>query len=115
MAFMDIQPANTGHTLVIPKVHVERIANLEPGIGSHLFGVAMDLSKAIQLSVNSDGINLFVADGLAAGQEVSHFHLHVIPRFQGDGFVIQPNYPPRPSRENLDQTAKLIRKTPAPS
>ncbi len=108
---MDIQPVNTGHTLVIPKVHVETIANLELGIGSHLFAVAMDVSKAIQLSLNIDGINLFVADGLAAGQEVAHFHLHVIPRYKGDGFVIRPNYPPKPSHETLEQTAKLIRKT----
>lgn len=71
----------------------------------------MDLSKAIQLSVNSDGINLFVADGVAAGQEVPHFHLHVIPRYKGDGFVIRPNYPPKPPRETLEKTAELIRKT----
>ena len=111
VAFMDIQPVNTGHTLVIPKVHVERIANLEPGIGSRLFTVGMELSKAIQLSANSDGINLFVADGAAAGQEVAHFHLPIIPRYKGDGFVIQPNYPPKPSRETLEQTAELIRNT----
>ena len=114
-AFLDISPLSTGHTLVIPKVHFERIADLEPGIGSRLFTVGMELSKAIQLSANSDGINLFVADGVAAGQEVAHFHLHIIPRYKGDGFVIRPNYPPKPSRETLEQTAELIRKALAAS
>ena len=112
VAFMDIQPVNRGHTLVIPRAHAERIADLDPDTGGHLFTTAMRLSQAVQRAVSSDGINLHVADGEAAGQEVWHFHLHIIPRFKGDRFGHRLRWRPRPSRpgrETLDQMAESIR------
>jgi diadenosine tetraphosphate (Ap4A) HIT family hydrolase len=61
--------------------------------------------------VKCDGINFFVADGVAAGQEVFHVHLHVIPRFPGDGFGLKlpPDYKDRPPRSELDDIAERIR------
>ncbi len=111
VAFMDTRPVNQGHTLVVPRAHAERIANLDTSTGGHLFAVAMSLSQAVQRAVGSDGINLQLADGEAAGQEISHFHLHIIPRFRGDRFRLRVRRwrPARPSREELDQLAEVIK------
>ncbi len=68
VAFMDTRPVNQGHTLVVPRAHAERIANLDTSTGGHLFAVAMSLNQAVQRAVGSDGINLQLADGEAAGQ-----------------------------------------------
>ena len=111
VAFMDTRPVNQGHTLVVPRAHAERIANLDTSTGGHLFAVAMSLNQAVQRAVGSDGINLQLADGEAAGQEISHFHLHIIPRFRGDRFRLRVRRwrPARPSREELDQLAEVIK------
>ena len=111
VAFMDTRPVNQGYTLVVPRAHAERIANLDTSTGGHLFAVAMSLNQAVQRAVGSDGINLQLADGEAAGQEISHFHLHIIPRFRGDRFRLRVRRwrPARPSREELDQLAEVIK------
>lgn len=111
-AFLDIQPVNPGHTLVVPKVHAALLADLELETGAHLFKVAMRISQALRRSgVRCEGVNFHVADGAVAGQEVFHVHLHVIPRFTGDGFGLKfgPNYKDRPSRAVLEETAKRIK------
>ncbi len=111
-AFMDIQPINPGHLLVIPVAHAANLSELEPETGAHLFRVAQRLAAALRSSgVQCQGVDLFLADGEAAGQEVFHVHLHVIPRFQGDGFGFHfsPTYKQRPSRLELEQAAEKIR------
>ena len=110
MAFLDLQPVRPGHTLLVPKVHAESMGEMEVSTGSHLFGVSMRIAEAIRLSLGAEGINLFVADGEAAGQEVPHFHLHVIPRTEGDGFglTFPPTYPYRLARSELDKVAESI-------
>ena len=113
MAFMDINQINLGHLLVIPKVHAAHISELDEEIGAHLFKVAMRVAEAVRKSgVRCEGINLFVADGEAASQDVFHFHLHIIPRFDGDGFGLRfgPNNLFRPSRKKLDEIADDIAK-----
>ena len=112
VAFMDIQPVNPGHVLVVPREHASGLADLEPEVGGHLFRVGMHLAAALRRSpLRCEGVNFFVADGQAAGQEVGHVHLHVLPRFRGDGFGLRfgPDYGQRPSRERLDETAVAIR------
>ena len=110
-AFMDMRPVTKGHTLVIPKSHAKNIDELDRGLGGRLFDTALDLSRAIRESVGSDGVNLFVADGEAAGQEVFHFHLHIIPRFEGDGFGLKmpSGYPATADRGEFDRIALTIR------
>ncbi len=111
VAFMDIQPINPGHVLVVPKEHSASLSELKPHIGAHLFKVAQRMAKAIRRSeVRCEGINIFMADGEVAGQEVFHVHLHVLPRYSGDDFGLQfgESYGERPSREELDAVAKDI-------
>ncbi|MSP12274.1 MAG: HIT family protein [Chloroflexi bacterium] len=117
-AFMDIQPINPGHLLVIPNVHAPFLADLDEATGAHLFRIAQRLAQALRQSgLRCEGINLFLADGAAAMQEVFHVHLHVFPRYAGDGFglTFSPSYFHRPPRKALDEAANLIRQTLGPS
>ena len=110
-AFMDIQPVNPGHVLIVPNAHATYLSELDEEIGAHLFKVAMRINKAIRKSgVRCEGVNLFLADGEAAFQEVFHVHLHVFPRFIGDGFGLEfsPDYSKKPSREELDGIAAKL-------
>ena len=111
-AFMDIQPVNPGHLLVIPNRHATHLADLLPETGGQMFRIAQQVAAVLRQSgVRCEGVNLFVADGRAAGQDVFHVHLHVIPRYAGDGFGFRfgPAYGARPPRAELDQLAEQIR------
>jgi histidine triad (HIT) family protein len=113
VAFMDILPVNERHLLVVPRVHAASLADLDARTGCHLFRWAVDLSKAMWRSgVRCEGVNLFFADGEAAGQEIFRVHLHVIPRFRGDGFGLRfgPEYYDLPGRLLLDEVAARIRR-----
>jgi len=109
MAFMDIRPVVTGHLLVVPRRHAVGLADLDPDDGAALLRAAQRLAAAIRAGdLPSAGINLFLADGVAAGQEVFHAHLHVLPRNPGDGFRL--GFDARnPARSELDARAATIR------
>lgn len=112
MAFMDTRPVLPGHLLVIPRVHASGLADVETATGGALFETAMRLASALRRSMSRcEGINLYVADGEAAGQDVFHVHLHVLPRFRGDGFGFRfpPGYGRQPARDVLDEQAAAIR------
>ncbi|GJM38731.1 MAG: HIT family protein [Acidimicrobiales bacterium] len=110
VAFMDIQPATPGHLLVIPRDHHADLSDVRPDIAAEMMIVGQRLGAAMrETTLRVDGINLFYADGEPAGQEVFHAHLHVIPRWDGDGFLIQPTYGELPGRSELDRNAGLIR------
>jgi histidine triad (HIT) family protein len=113
VAFMDIQPVNYGHLLVVPRAHARHLLDIEPETISHLFRTGAVLSGALRRSgIRCDGISFYVADGEAAGQEVAHVHLHVIPRHWGDGFGFRfgPHYHQRPDRATLEEAATAIRR-----
>lgn len=114
LAIMTIGPVNPGHLLVLPRAHAPSLADLDEATGGHLFAVAMRMAAAIRASgLRCEGINLFLADGEAAFQEVFHLHLHVFPRFAGDGFGLTADWTVHPSREELDAAAALIRRADA--
>lgn len=109
-AFMDIKPVNYGHVIIIPKKHIVYLAELDEDTGAQLFRVTMKIAQAVRHSgVKCEAVNLFLADGEAAGQEEFHVHMHVIPRYKSDNFTLQINYPTRPTREDLDKIAERIR------
>jgi histidine triad (HIT) family protein len=111
-AFMDIQPINAGHVLVVPDEHATRLADLPADTGARMFRIAQRMAAALYESgLDCEGVNVFLADEEAAGQEVFHVHLHVIPRFDGDGFGLRfgPDYANMPERETLEVMAKRIR------
>lgn len=110
LAIMDIRPVNAGHALVLPRAHAALLSDLDEATGAHLFVVAMRIAAAIRRSgLQCEGINLCLADGEAAGQEVPHAHLHVIPRFAGDSFRIAADWSARPERSELDGIAEQVR------
>ena len=108
LAFLDLNPATEGHALVVPREHSVGLADLPERTGGHLFRVGQRVAAALRESLDPDGVNLFLADGAAAGQEVFHVHLHVLPRYEGDGVVIDGGQE-RASREELDAVAERVR------
>jgi histidine triad (HIT) family protein len=108
---MDIRPVTPGHLMVVPKRHATYLAELEDEDSDALLRAARRAAAALRASgLRCEGINLFLADGEAAGQDVFHVHLHVLPRFEGDGFGLRfpPDYSVRP-RAELEQAAAKIR------
>lgn len=89
IAFLDIRPTNKGHALVVPKHPYENVFDADPNALAHMMGVAQKIAHALKATVHAAGVNLVMNNGEAAGQEVMHAHLHVIPRFAGDD-VFQP-------------------------
>ena len=111
-ACMDIQPVTPGHVLVVPKRHAAYLADLKEEEGAEMFRIAQRIAAALRkCGTKCEGVNFFLADGVAAGQEVFHVHLHVFPRYPGDGFGLKlpPDYKQRPPREELNEIAKNIR------
>lgn len=110
-AFMDIRPVNSGHLLVVPNEHAADLRALDEEVAGHVFKIGKRLARGLRRTdLNCEGVNLHMADGSAAGQVVFHTHLHVIPRFVGDGlgFLIHGQRHASPSREELDETAGKI-------
>ena len=109
LAFCDIQPVAPGHLLVVPRAHAEGLADLPDADGRAMWSMAQRLARAVRRAVRCDGVNLFLADGAAAGQEISHVHLHVVPRTVRDGvFRISANWS-LPARADLDASAARVR------
>lgn len=110
-AFMDIQPVNPGHILIVPVLHAPYLADLDSRSAGRMMELAHGLAAGLRGSgLRCEGINLFLADGEAAMQEVFHAHLHVFPRYAGDGFGLRfgPDFVVRP-RGELEIAAARIR------
>jgi histidine triad (HIT) family protein len=111
-AFMDNRPINPGHLLVVPNRHASSLGEMDDEVGGHMFVIGRKLALALRRSgLRCSGVNLFMADGAAAGQTVFHSHLHVVPRYTGDGFGFHfpPGYAKGASNEDLNQVAVKVR------
>lgn len=111
-AFMDIRPLTPGHLLVIPNRHYARLGDAPAETWAHVMRIARRLVAALRASdLQADGVNLLLADGEVAGQEVPHLHVHVIPRSAGDGFGFHGRRQPSvsPSLGELERQAEAIR------
>jgi len=98
-----------GHVLVVPRSHADCLEALDEDLGMHLFRAGHRLVRALRRSgLPCEGVDLFLADGGAAFQEVFHVHLHVLPRTPGDGFRIKAAWR-RPGRGELDLAAGKVR------
>lgn len=85
VGFLDANPLVDGHTVVIPKVHFERFSDLTEEVAMGIFAAVKEINKAIMSGLGADGANIGINDGEVAGQAISHTHVHIIPRHQGDG------------------------------
>src|ERR1043166_5366861 len=109
---MDIQPVNPGHLLVVSNVHAPLLQDLDAETTAHLMRVAHRMTIALRQSgLRCEGVNLFLADGEAALQEGPHVHLHVFPRYRGDGFGLRfgPHYA-KQSRAALEGSAEAVKR-----
>jgi diadenosine tetraphosphate (Ap4A) HIT family hydrolase len=110
IGLMTIGPVNPGHAMIIPKAHASGLVDLPEDTGRHLWTIAQRTAAAIRESgLKCEGINLFLADGKAAFQEVFHVHLHVFPRYKGDPFKLTADWSIKPSRDELDRVAGQIK------
>lgn len=110
LGLMTIGPVTTGHAMVIPKQHSASLSEMDEETGRHLWTVTQRAAEAIRKSgVRCEGVNLFLADGAAAAQEVFHVHMHVFPRYVGDPFKLVADWTIHPPREELDPVAARIR------
>ena len=113
LAFLDIHPSAPGHTLIIPKVHEERIEDLSEEEAEAIFKVLHRLTGRIQAAVDAPSSTIGLNNGPESGQEVPHVHIHVIPRFRGDmGGIIQgvSRIGRRLNEEEMHRIAERIRK-----
>jgi histidine triad (HIT) family protein len=85
LAFLDANPLSAGHTLVVPKAHHQFVREVPADLSASVFETVHELVARIEDAVDADGHTIAVNDGPAAGQEVPHLHVHVVPRFDGDG------------------------------
>jgi histidine triad (HIT) family protein len=109
VAILDIRPANPGHTLVMPRRHVEFFTDLSPSEVEHLALSGQRVATALKRGFDScEAVTFSLADGAAAGQDVPHTHLHVIPRRTGDGFGWRAAGALQ-KRETLDAIASRLR------
>jgi diadenosine tetraphosphate (Ap4A) HIT family hydrolase len=108
IAFLDIRPLYDGHMLVIPKRHYVNIFDIPEDQLSQVHKVTKQVSAAIKKATNSDGISIIQQNGKAAGQDIFHFHVHAVPRFEGQKL---PSFSSlkEVEREKLDSTAKKIK------
>ena len=104
---LDLGPATEGHALILPKEHAANLFELSEELAAKALLVAQKIAVRMKNTLGCDGLNLVQNNGEAAGQTVSHFHIHVIPRYKNDGQNI--NWVPgSPSQEELEAVCKKI-------
>jgi len=108
VAFMDIQPGNPGHALVVPRLHARDVFDIDPETLAHVVRVAQKVAVAARQALGCDGINLIQSSGAAAFQSVYHVHFHVLPRFEGDD-VRLPWKPKRGEPDAIEKAAAALR------
>ena len=108
VAFMDINPATAGHCLVVPRAHAVDIHDLDPEDLAACARTAQMLARRAVSALGAEGVNVWQSSGRAAGQKVMHYHVHVIPRYGGDG-VRLPWTPAPGEPEQIARTAAALR------
>lgn len=88
VAILDINPANPGHVLLLPREHYMIMPQIPEDELGYIFMVAKEISHALLRSLGVEGTNIFVANGVAAGQRAQHFMIHIIPRMEGDNVTL---------------------------
>lgn len=107
MAFLDARPANEGHTLVISRKHYENIFEIPEEELANLFKIVKKTAVAVMKSEKAEGIRIVQNNGSAAHQIIFHFHVHIIPEYEGQ----EPHWPRgTPEQSELERVAARIRK-----
>ncbi len=108
VAFLDINPINPGHTLVVPKKHVENILDADPETISHVFTAVQKVAKILMEKLGAKGVNILHNAGREANQEIMHFHVHVIPRYSKDDIKLADWWKSVVKKMNLEEIYNKI-------
>ena len=106
---LDVNPANKGHALIIPKEHFDNMYSMDAETAAKIFTIATEVAKAQKAELNPDGLNILQNNGEAAGQTVFHFHMHLVPRYIKDN-VTMTWIPGKADTEELSALSKALRK-----
>ena len=106
---LDVNPANKGHALIIPKEHFDNIYSMDAETAAKIFTIATEVAKAQKAELNPDGLNILQNNGEAAGQTGFHFHMHLVPRYIKDN-VTMTWIPGKADTEELSALSKALRK-----
>jgi len=108
LSFADIFPLQRGHLLIIPKEHVENIYELDEELAGYLFCITTKLAKVLKSVLKPDGMNIHQSNGRAAGQDVLHLHLHIIPRYGDQRLYLTTRR--RVERDELERIFQPVRR-----
>lgn len=108
ISFLDINPFNFGHTLVVTKNHFENFMELPADLNGKMFNLVQSLSIKVMKGLNVSGLNVIINNGEIAGQTIFHAHVHLIPRAEDDGHRYTRNLK-KYSNGEMKQYAELIR------
>ncbi len=111
ISFLDANPRAPGHSLVIPKKHIKILQNLEDDIIAETFKVAKKVEKSLQEVLDPDAFTIGINDGEAAGQEIPHLHVNIIPRFQEDSGGPIHSVVNNPPKKDISEIAEEIRES----
>ncbi|MEK6951651.1 MAG: HIT family protein [Nanoarchaeota archaeon] len=107
-AFLDLNPVNKGHTLVVPKKHSETILDTDEKTLKNLMVTAKKISKAMMDGLKIKGFNIGINQFEEGGQVVPHLHIHIMPRLKNDGIKLWPQRKYE-SKEEMEETAEKIK------
>ena len=105
---LDLSPATKGHALIIPKNHMANIFEMDESTAGKVFVLASRIAKAMKEALHCDGLNIVQNNGEIAGQTVFHFHMHIIPRYEGDNQNIN-RVPGTSEADERDAVAEQIK------
>ena len=109
VSFLDINPRAPGHSLVIPKAHVEVLSDLQDDLIADVFKATKEVIKMLKKALKPDAFTIGINDGRAAGQEIPHLHVNIFPRFKGDRGKPVHSVISNPPKEDLQEIAKKIK------
>ncbi|BAH39219.1 MAG TPA: HIT domain-containing protein [Gemmatimonas aurantiaca] len=110
LAFIDLRQANPGHVLVIPKVHINDVRDLDPETGAALMQSVSRVTRAVGLAFPNNGLSLWHSIGEAAFQEVPHLHIHIHPRLDHDNILrVYETLPKNVDFATREQYAEMVR------
>lgn len=101
---LDAGPATKGHALILPKEHYADVCELDEAVGAKVLGLAAKIGRAMKSGLGCAGFNLVQNNGEAAGQTVKHFHMHIIPRYQGGPVMVAWE----PGSADAEETEKIV-------
>lgn len=113
LVFLDAFPIYKGHTLIIPKNHHENILDLPENLAKGIIPLGKKIIAAMEKSLDADGYNFFQNNKEHSGQQVMHYHMHIVPRYKafeegGIENLVKSQYNYEPSKKDLEKTASLI-------